>query len=239
MKPKINILLIEDNKNTCYFIINLLTKNGYHAIPAYSGREGLSLAAANCPDVILLDLCLPDVDGCEVIKSLRCWNDNPVIVISARETEHDKVQALDLGADDYVTKPFGPAELMARIRACLRHRRTNAPGRTYHALGLKIDLETRTVSLDGEIIHLTHVEYQLLSLLAAHSGCVLTYRYIMNAIWGPYADGSNQILRVNMANIRRKIEKNPARPQYVFTEVGIGYRMRENENATVSEIPSV
>lgn len=239
MKPKINILLIEDDKNTCSFIMKLLTKNEYHAIPAYSGREGLSLAAANCPDVILLDLCLPDVDGCEVIKSLRRWNDNPVIVISARETEHDKVQALDLGADDYVTKPFGPAELMARIRACLRHRHSSTPDRTYHALGLKIDLETRTVSLNGESIHLTHVEYQLLSLLAAHSGCVLTYRYIMNVIWGPYADGSNQILRVNMANIRRKIEKNPARPQYVFTEVGIGYRMRENENVTVSEIPSI
>lgn len=231
MNTKINILLIEDDKNTCSFIITSLTRNDYHVTPAYSGREGLSLAAANCPDVILLDLGLPDVDGCEVLKNLRNWNDNPIIVISAREKECDKVQALDLGADDYVTKPFSPAELMARIRACLRHRHTGAPGRAYHALGLIIDWETRTVSLNGEIIHLTQVEYQLLSLLAEHSGCVLTYSYIINAIWGPYADDNNQILRVNMANIRHKIEKNPARPQYVFTEVGIGYRMRENENS--------
>lgn len=231
MNTKISILLIEDDKNTCSFIINLLTKSGYHAIPAYSGREGLSLAAANCPDVILLDLCLPDVDGCEVLKNLRCWNNNPVIVISARTTEHDKVLALDLGADDYVTKPFGSAELMARIRVSLRHKHAYAPGRAYHALGLKIDLETGTVSLNGEIIHLTHVEYRLLSLLAEHSGRILSYSFIMNAIWGPYTNGSNQILRVNIANIRRKIEKNPARPQYIFTEVGIGYRMRENEKS--------
>ncbi|MCM1192181.1 MAG: response regulator transcription factor [Butyrivibrio sp.] len=229
MNSKINILLIEDDKNTCSFIITLLTRNGYHVICACSGREGLSLAAANCPDVILLDLCLPDMDGCEVITSLRRWSGSPVIVLSARETEQDKVQALDLGADDYITKPFGTEELMARIRACLRHRYTGSSGRIYRALGLKIDLETGTVSLDGETIHLTHVEYRLLALLAEHSGRVLSYREIMNAIWGPYADGSNQILRVNMANIRHKIEKNPARPQYVFTEVGVGYRMRENE----------
>lgn len=232
MSPKTNILLIEDDKSICSFVITSLTGNGYRVTPAHTGKEGLSLAAANRPDVILLDLGLPDMDGCAVLEDLRCWNDNPVIVISAREREGDKVQALDLGADDYVTKPFGPAELMARIRACLRHRHTNIPGRAYHALGLKIDWKTRTVTLDGEMIHLTQVEYQILSLLAEHSGCVLTYRYIMNAIWGPYSDGNNQILRVNMANIRRKIEKNPAKPQYVFTEVGIGYRMRENENAT-------
>lgn len=229
MNPKISILLIEDDKNTCSFMIASLTRNGYHVTPAYSGKEGLSLAAANCPDVILLDLCLPDVDGCDVLTSLRHWNDSPVIVISARETEHDKVQALDLGADDYITKPFSTNELMARIRACLRHRNNGASGKTYHALGLKIDFETRIVSLDGEIIHLTHVEYQLLSLLARHAGCVLPYHDIINAIWGPYANDNNQILRVNMANIRHKIEKNPARPQYVFTEVGVGYRMRENE----------
>lgn len=230
MNPKINILLVEDDKNTCSYITTLLSKNGYHVTPAYSGGEGLSLAAANCPDIILLDLCLPDMDGCEVLTRLRSWSSSPVIVISARETERDKVQALDLGADDYVTKPFGPAELMARIRACLRHRYAGAGGKIYRALELSINLETRTVSLDGKIIHLTQVEYQLLSLLAEHSGCVLTYRYIINAIWGPYADDNNQILRVNMTNIRHKIEKNPARPQYVFTEVGIGYRMRENEN---------
>lgn len=238
MNLKIKILLIEDDINTCSFITASLSKNGYQVTPAYSAKEGLSLAAANCPDVILLDLGLPDLDGCEVLQNLRQWSNHPVIVISARETESDKVQALDLGADDYVTKPFSPAELMARIRASLRHTHIYAPARVYRALGLCINLETRTVSLNGEIIHLTHVEYQLLALLAEHSGCVLTYSYIMKAIWGPYTDDNNQILRVNMANIRRKIEKNPARPQYVLTEVGVGYRMRESENLTGQGTPS-
>ena len=234
MNLKTNMLLIEDDKNTCSFIITALAKCGYQVIPAYSGEEGLRLAASDCPDVILLDLGLPDVDGCEVLKTLRCRNRNPIIVISARTKEYDKVQALDLGADDYITKPFSLAELMARIRACLRHKYACSPGRSYHALGLNIDLESGTVSLDGKIVHLTHVEYQLLSLLAEHSGCILSYRHIMNAIWGPYTDDNNQILRVNMANLRHKIEQNPARPQYLFTEVGIGYRMRENESTDIS-----
>lgn len=234
MNLKTNMLLIEDDKNTCSFIITSLAKCGYHVIPAYSGEEGLRLAASDCPDVILLDLGLPDVDGCEVLKILRCRNRNPIIVISARTKEYDKVQALDLGADDYITKPFSLAELMARIRACLRHKYACSPGRSYHALGLNIDLESGTVSLNGKIVHLTHVEYQLLSLLAEHSGCILSYRHIMNAIWGPYTDDNNQILCVNMANLRHKIEQNPARPQYLFTEVGIGYRMRENESTDIS-----
>lgn len=229
MNLKINILFIEDDINTCSFVTAALSKNGYQVTSAHSAREGLSLAAANYPEIILLDLGLPDLDGCEVLRTLRRWSDRPVIVISARETDSDKVQALDLGADDYITKPFSPAELMARIRACLRHTRTCTPDRFYQALGLRINLVSRTVSLDGELIHLTHVEYRLLALLAERSGCVLTYSYMMNTIWGPYTDNNNQILRVNMANIRRKIEKNPARPQYVFTEVGIGYRMRETE----------
>lgn len=233
MNLKTNILLIEDDKSTCSFIITALARCGYHVIPAYTGKEGLRLAASEYPDVILLDLGLPDIDGCEVLKSLRCRNRNPVIVISAREKVYDKVQALDLGADDYITKPFSLAELMARIRACLRHQYTGSPGRSYHALGLSIDLESGTVFVDGKSIHLTPVEYQLLSLLAEHSGCILSYRYIMNAIWGPYTNDNNQILRVNMANLRHKIEQNPARPQYLFTEVGVGYRMRENENTDV------
>lgn len=229
MNLKIKVLLIEDDVNTCSFVTAALSKNGYQVTSAHSAVEGLSLAAANSPDVILLDLGLPDLDGCEVLKNLRSWNHHPIIVISARETESDKVQALDLGADDYLTKPFSPAELMARIRVCLRHTHICAADRVYHALGLCINLETRVVTLNGQTIHLTQVEYQLLALLAEHSGCVLTYSYMMNAIWGPYTDDNNQILRVNMANIRRKIEQNPARPQYVFTEIGIGYRMLETE----------
>jgi len=231
MNAKITILLIEDDKSICSYITTSLSGNGYRVITALSGKEGVSLAASFCPDVILLDLGLPDIDGCDVIRQLRSWSSISVIVISARTREQDKVIALDLGADDYITKPFGPAELMARIRTSLRHSRTAAPDKVYKAAGLEIYFEKRMIYINGKEIHLTKIEYQLLSLLAENSGRVLTYKFIMNTIWGPYMDGNNQILRVNMANIRRKIEKNPAQPQYVFTEIGIGYRMRENESA--------
>lgn len=232
MNTKINILLIEDDKSIGSFITTSLSGSGYRVTTALCGKEGLSLAASLCPDVVLLDLGLPDLDGCEVLRQLRSWSNVPVIVISARTKEQDKVTALDLGADDYITKPFGTAELMARIRTSLRHSHTGTPDRIYKAAGLEINFEKRLIHLDGEEVHLTQIEYQLLTLLAENSGRVLTYKFIMNAIWGPYMDSNNQILRVNMANIRRKIEKNPAQPQYVFTEIGIGYRMLENENGT-------
>ena len=231
MNTKVNILLIEDDKNICSYITTSLSRNGYRVITALSGKEGVSLAASFCPDVILLDLGLPDIDGCDVIRQLRSWSSISVIVISARTKEQDKVLALDLGADDYITKPFGPAELMARIRTSLRHSRTATPDKVYKAADLEIYFEKRRIYINGEEVHLTQIEYQLLSLLAENSGRVLTYKFIMNTIWGPYTDSNNQILRVNMANIRRKIEVNPAQPQYVFTEIGIGYRMRENEGA--------
>lgn len=230
MTHKICILLIEDDTSTCSLITAFLTGNGYRVTVAYNGMGGLSLAASICPDVVLLDLGLPDIDGYEVLRQLRCWCTAPIIIISARTMEQDKVTALDMGADDYITKPFGTAELMARIRTSLRHRHSSIPSKIYRSAGLEINFEKRMTYIDGEEIHLTHIEYQLLSLLAENSGRILTYKFIMNTIWGPYTDDNNQILRVNMANIRRKIEKNPAQPQYVFTEVGIGYRMRENEN---------
>lgn len=230
MTAKIKVLLIEDDKSICRFITTSLEGNGYKVTSATSGKEGLSLAASFCPDVILLDLGLPDVDGIQVLKQLRSWSSVSVIVISARTKEQEKVEALDLGADDYITKPFGTEELMARIRTCMRHRHTVSPDHIYKALDLEINFEKRLVRLAGNEIHLTQIEYQLLTLLAENSGRVLTYSFIMNAIWGPYMDNNNQILRVNMANIRRKIEKNPAQPQYVFTEIGIGYRMLDNEH---------
>ena len=231
MNTKINILLIEDDKSISGFITTSLERNGYRVTSALNGKEGLSLAASLCPDVILLDLGLPDIDGCEILKQIRSWNSNiPIIILSARTKEQDKVSALDLGADDYLTKPFGTAELMARIRTSMRHRHPASPDRVYRALDLEINFEKRLIRLEGKEVHLTQIEYQLLTLLAENSGRVLTYIYLMNAIWGPYMDSNNQILRVNMANIRRKIEKNPAQPQYVFTEIGIGYRMLENEN---------
>lgn len=230
MSTKIKILLVEDDKSITNFISTTLEGNDYKVTTALTGREGISLAASFCPDVILLDLGLPDIDGCEVLRQVRAWSRVPIIIISARTKEQEKVTALDLGADDYITKPFGTAELMARIRTSLRHSHPSTPDHIYRALDLEINFEKRQVRLCGEDIHLTQIEYQLLTLLAENSGRVLTYGHIMNTIWGPYMDTSNQILRVNMANIRRKIEKNPAQPQYVFTEIGIGYRMLENEN---------
>ncbi len=207
-----------------------LEAGDYRVTVAQTGKEGLSLAASLCPDVILLDLGLPDMDGLDIITRLRTWTSNPVIVISARTKEEEKVNALDAGADDYITKPFGTSELMARIRTALRHSRPNTHARIYRAKDLVIDFEKRLITLEGQEIHLTQIEFQLLTLLAENSGRVLTYGYIMNALWGPYIDNNNQILRVNMANIRRKIEKNPAQPAYVFTEIGIGYRMLESES---------
>ena len=230
MNAKIHILLVEDEKSSCSYITALLGKSGYHITTAMSGREGLSLAASLCPDLILLDLDLPDLDGLKVLEQLRVWSHVPVIIVSVCNEEQEKVKALDLGADDYVTKPFYPDELRARIRTALRHSRRNAPSQIYRALNLEIDLDKRIAHLGGQRIHLTQIEYQLLSLLAENAGRVLTYNAMLRRIWGPYAAENNQILRVNMANIRRKIEKNPAQPQYLFTEVGVGYRMRENEN---------
>ncbi len=231
MTPKINILLIEDDKSICNFIITSLESSDYKVTPAYTGMEGISLSTSLCPNVILLDLGLPDMDGLDVLHRIRSWSSTPVIVISARTKEQDKVTALDSGADDYITKPFGTSELMARIRTSLRHSRPNVQTHIYQAGGLTIDFDKRQILLDGKEIHLTQIEFQLLSLLAENSGKVLTYGTIMNAIWGPYMDNNNQILRVNMANIRRKIEENPAQPKYVFTEIGIGYRMIESENS--------
>lgn len=206
-----------------------LKANGYQVITAFTGKEGLSLTASLCPDIVLLDLKLPDINGYEIIKRIRSWSNIPIIVISAHKEEQEKVAALDLGADDYITKPFGTAELVARIRTSLRHSRSCAQNRIYKAHDLEIHFEKRLILLSGKQIHLTQIEYQLLTLLAENSGQVVTYRYLMSNIWGPYIDSNNQILRVNMANIRRKIEKNPAQPEYVFTVTGIGYRMLESD----------
>ncbi len=232
MSHKITVLLIEDEKNICQFITTSLESAQYRVVTAMTGTEGLSLAASLCPDIILLDLGLPDIDGMEVISGIRTWSMLPIIVISARIKEQEKVKALDLGADDYITKPFGSSELMARIRTSLRHihNHTGSGSQFYRAGDLVINYEKHTVTIKGEAVHLTQIEFKLLSLLSKNAGKVLTYSFIMENIWGPYVDSNNQILRVNMANIRRKIESNPAQPKYVFTEIGIGYRMLEDEN---------
>ncbi len=202
----------------------------YKVTCAYSGKEGLSLISSLCPDIILLDLGLPDIDGLGIIEQVREWSSIPIIVLSARTHEHDKVAALDAGADDYITKPFSTSELLARLRTSIRHSnrlQTDSPlcFRPYEAKDLKIDFSRHLITLENKILHLTPVEYKIIAFLAQNSGKVMTHHIIMQNVWGPYINGDTKILRVNMANIRRKIEKNPAEPEYIFTEIGVGYRM--------------
>lgn len=234
MTHKLPILLVEDEKNICDFISTSLSAQDYRISTAHTGKEALPIITSQCPDLILLDLGLPDMDGMEIIRQVRTWSSVPIIVLSARTQEQEKVRALDLGADDYLTKPIGTSELLARIRTALRHSNrlnTDSPlyKRPFHAKGLTIDFEKHLVSVDGKDVHLTQIEFKIISLLAQNSGRVMTYDTIISNIWGPYADDDNSILRVNMAHIRRKLEQNPAEPQYVFTEIGIGYRMIEDE----------
>ena len=229
------ILVVEDEKTISGLIKAILTANGYDVIQASTGNEAFSMISSHCPDLVVLDLGLPDMDGMDIISTVRSWTSMPIIVVSARSYERDKVQALDKGADDYVTKPFSPAELLARVRVALRHTRSG-PGSgaiantgKFTAGDLTIDYDKHQVLIAGENCHLTQNEYKIVALLGKCAGKVLTYDFIMKELWGPQSKGNNQILRVNMANIRRKIEKNPAEPQYIFTEVGVGYRMIEGD----------
>lgn len=235
MVQKLSVLIIEDEKNICDFVAKTLRAEDYKVVSAQTGREGLAIMTSALPDLVLLDLGLPDMDGIDIIKQTRIWSSLPIIVISARVQEKEKVAALDAGADDYITKPFGTEELMARIRTAIRHSnkivddRVNST-RPYSAKDLTVDFNKRLVTVAGNEIHLTRVEYKIVSMLAQNSGKVITYSSLIDQVWGPYADDNNRILRVNMANIRRKIEKNPGEPEYIFTELGVGYRMIEDEN---------
>ena len=229
------ILIIEDDPGISNFIKTTVSAAGYDAIVAGNGTIALQMISSHCPDCILLDLGLPDMDGGEIIRSVRSWTQTPIIVISARSMEEDKASALDDGADDYVTKPFGTVELLARIRTALRHTRTTAESDeiglsgTYHVGDLEIDYKKMRVLLDGNDVHLTPNEFRIVALLGKHAGRVMTYKSMLRELWGPGVSLDNKILRVHMANIRRKIEPNPNEPKYIYTEVGVGYRMAENE----------
>ena len=233
MNIREKILVVEDEKSIAHFISSVLSANGYEAMQARSGSEALSMISSHCPDLIILDLGLPDMDGLEILRQLRSWSSLPVVVVSARSHEKDKVTALDLGADDYLTKPFGTDELLARVRTAIRHTRTAsgndeiAQKGTYTVGELTIDYNKHQVLKNGQNVRLTLSEFRIVALLGKYAGKVLTYDFIIKELWGPRAGGDNQILRVNMANIRRKIEKNPAEPEYLFTEVGVGYRLAE------------
>ena len=227
MNIKQLILIVEDEKGISNFMSSILESNDYQVLKCTNGMEAISLTANRSPDLILLDLGLPDMDGVEVLAKVREWSQVPIIVVTARGNETEKVKALDLGADDYVTKPFGTLELLARIRTAIRHKQKG-----YNPLetdkirigDLVLDIVKRKVSMNDEVIHLTPIEYRILVILMQNAGKVLTLDFISKEIWGPYTNEHNA-LRVNMANIRRKIEANPAEPKYIHTEVGVGYRI--------------
>jgi two-component system KDP operon response regulator KdpE len=205
-----------------------LTANGYDVIEAETGEEGLRQAAAYTPDLVLLDLGLPDLDGIEVIRRMREWTSAPIVIISASGQEEKKVQALDEGADDYVIKPFGSAELMARVRVALRHAARGEGNVSVIEIGdrVAIDLVKRVVRVVGEEVHLTPIEYKLLTTLAKHAGMVMTHRHLLQEVWGPGHTHQMQYLRVYMTQLRHKLEENPARPRYLVTEPGVGYRLK-------------
>jgi len=235
MTIKEKVLIVEDEKSICNFISTILDANGYDVLIANTAKNAIAMISSHCPNLIILDLGLPDADGITVLKFVREWSQIPVIIVSARSHEKDKVEALDLGADDYITKPFGTSELLARIRTAIRHTRTNnsnqgiATNGKFTAGELIIDYNKYRVYVNDTDANLTQSEFKIVALLGKYAGRVLTYDFIIKELWGPNSKTDNQILRVNMANIRRKIEKNPAEPQYIFTEVGVGYRMIEGD----------
>ncbi|HML21221.1 MAG TPA: response regulator [Aggregatilinea sp.] len=221
------VLIIEDDAQIRRFLRTTLTSNGYRIEETATALDGINKAALRAPDVIILDLGLPDLDGLEVMRRLREWSSTPVIVVSAREQEHDKVEALDAGADDYLTKPFGTSELLARIRVALRHsaRVQGSDDAVFEVGDLHVDLARRTVSVRGEDVHLTPLEYKLLTTLVRYAGRVVTHRQLLNEVWGPSYTNESHYLRVYMGQLRHKIEADPARPRYLLTEAGVGYRL--------------
>jgi two-component system, OmpR family, KDP operon response regulator KdpE len=222
------IVLIEDEPQMRRFLRITLQGHGYRLIEAGTGQDGLTQAATRNPDVVLLDLGLPDIDGLKVTKRLREWSQVPIIVLSAREQEEDKIRALDAGADDYLTKPFGAGELLARIRVALRHTATQhgEEESVFILDNLKVDLVKRQVLLGEREIHLTPIEYRLLTILIRHAGRVMTHSQIMKEVWGPAYVNQSHYLRIYMAQLRHKLETDPARPRFFINEPGVGYRLK-------------
>ena len=223
--PTIGIVVVEDEANIRRFVKLALESEGFQVFEADSVKRGLIETGTRRPDLVVLDLGLPDGDGIDFIRDLRVWSEIPVLVLSARTTEIDKVAALDAGADDYLTKPFGAAELLARVRAHLRRRSRGAGGTTLAEFGsIRVDLARRSVERDGAPLHLTPIEYRLLSYLIANPDCVLTHRQLLKNVWGPGHVEDSHYVRVYMGNLRKKIEDDPARPKHLRTEAGVGYR---------------
>ena len=221
------IIVIEDEAQIRRFLRTSLTAEGYQVFEAETGQQGLTEAATRKPDMIILDLGLPDMDGVEVVKELRTWSSVSILILSARSQESDKISALDAGADDYLVKPFGIGELLARIRVALRHMPTMAEGEegVFSVDELRVDMIHRKITLGGVEVHLTPIEYRLLTVLVKHAGRVLTHQLLLKEVWGPNYVERAHYLRIYMGNLRHKLEKDPARPRFLLTEVGVGYRL--------------
>ena len=229
---KYKILIVEDESNICNFIRTILETNDYQVLAASTCQQGIMMFASHIPDLIILDLGLPDRDGIWLIQSVRATSAVPILVLSARTMENDKVEALDLGANDYITKPFGTAELLARVQAALRSRRsveslTAIPGAKFQLEDMKIDYDRRIITICSNPIKFTQTEYNILAFLSQHTGKVLTYSTIISNIWGRMDEGSIKKLQVNMANIRKKLGCKPGDNRYIINELGVGYRMQD------------
>ena len=228
-KNRFKLLIVEDDSNIRTFLRTMLEAEDYQVLCAADCRTGISMFSSHCPDLVILDLGLPDLDGTEFIPYARQYTQAPILVLSARTTDTDKVTALDLGANDYITKPFSAAELLARIRSALRNRRYSDQdglvGEAFHVSDLRIDFARRQVTLSGREIRLTQTEYNIVTVLAHHAGRVMTYAAIIRAVWGTTDDGSIKKLQVNMANIRKKLGERPGERRYISNELGVGYRM--------------
>jgi two-component system KDP operon response regulator KdpE len=225
-EPQPVVVLIEDEPQIRRLLRTVLPEQGFVLHEADTGKQGLVEVAVRKAEVVILDLGLPDMDGVEVVKQLREWTQVPVIILSARAQEQDKIAALDAGADDYVTKPFGIGELLARLRVALRHAATSATGaQTFEAGNLKMDLAARRVEVDGHQVHLTPIEYRLLAVLVRNAGRVLTHRQLLKEVWGPAFVEHAHYLRIYMAQLRRKLEADPTQPRLLLTEPGVGYRL--------------
>jgi two-component system KDP operon response regulator KdpE len=221
------VLVVDDERAIRRFLNASLSAHGYTVFEASTGQEALTGVLSSRPDLIILDLGLPDLSGIEVTRKVREWSQIPIIVLSVREEEATKVAALDVGADDYLTKPFGIAELMARIRVALRHADQPAEEPIFEVGELRIDRARRLVSVAGNMIDLTPTEYDLLRVLVQYAGKVLTHRHLLRQVWGTGYELESHLLQVNISNLRRKIEPDPSRPSYIITEVGVGYRLRD------------
>ena len=230
---KYKILVVEDDRNILSMIQTVLDTNGYQVLTAQRCQQGILMLTSHVPDLVVLDLGLPDMDGEEFIRTARRSSMIPIIVLSARSDEQDKISALDLGANDYITKPFGTGELLARVRASLRINRMNlqaaVPSSKFYLDDLEIDYDRRQVSVSGQFVHLTQIEFNILSLLSHQAGKVMTYSAIIRSIWGSMDEGSIKKLQVNMANIRKKLGCRPGENRYIINELGVGYRMPDSQ----------